>query len=172
LRNSAKIAIASVVALAALAGMVVIAVNARHDDTTTGHFAFAPTQPAGAPFAAFAEARVGVGQRCLRVLVATTEAQRVQGLRDVTNLAPYDGIVFVFPRDTSAQFTMANTPMPLDIAFFDAHGNPVDSSHMTPCPHGTDASCPAYASKHKYRTALETPSSGAHGGGALGPCAA
>jgi len=165
--------IAGAVALAALAGMVAIVVHSRHDDNTTGRLTFARTQPAVAPFDKFAEARVAVGERCLRVLVASTGSQRQQGLRDVTRLAPYDGMVFVFPRDTSAQFTMANTPLPLDIAFFDRHGKPVDEVHMKPCPHGTDATCPGYASKRKYRTALETPSAGASGAaGGLGPCAA
>jgi uncharacterized membrane protein (UPF0127 family) len=65
--------------------------------------------------------------------------------------------------------------MPLVITFFDADGMPVDHTEMTPCPHGTDATCPEYSSRKRYRYTLErpanaAPSSGATGG--LGPCAA
>jgi uncharacterized membrane protein (UPF0127 family) len=91
------------------------------------------------------------------VLVASTETQRVQGLRGVRSLAPFEGMVFVFPRDTNARFTMADTPTPLDITFFSARGVPIDEVRMTPCPQGTDASCPEYASKDPYRYALERP---------------
>ena len=51
-----------------------------------------------------------------------------QGLRErARSLGPYDGMLFVFPRDTDARFTMADTPMPLDITFFAADGAPVDA---------------------------------------------
>lgn len=172
MRNKVKIAIAAVVAIAALGGMIAIVVISRHDENTTGHLSFARTTPAPSPFAQFAEARVALGNRCLRVLVASTDAQRTQGLRDVTDLAPYDGMLFVFPNDNLAQFTMAETPMPLDITFFDEEGDPVDRQVMQPCPQGTDATCPVYSSDHKYRLALETPSGSQHAGGSLGPCAA
>jgi uncharacterized membrane protein (UPF0127 family) len=170
LRNSFKIAIAAIVAVAALGG--ILALVLRHDGSTTGHLSFASPEPAPAPFAAFKEARVAYGNKCLRLLIAETEAQRVQGLREVTNLAPYDGMLFVFPNDNIAQFTMAQTPMPLDITFFDEDGTPLDFQPMKPCPDGTDATCPPYSSDHKYRLALETPSGSQHPGGSLGPCAA
>jgi uncharacterized membrane protein (UPF0127 family) len=126
--------------------------------------------PAGSPFAAFGETRLKLGDRCLRVLVAQTEGQRVQGLRDVRSLAPYDGMIFVYARDTNVRFTMANTPLPLDITFFDADGKPVDHTQMTPCPTGDDSTCPVYGSRPRFRYALER-SAPASGGGALGTCA-
>ncbi len=172
MRNSVKIAIAAVVAIAALGGMIAIVVHARDDGNTTGHLSFAPTEPAPSPFDEFMQARVALGNRCLRVLVASTETQRVQGLRDVTDLAGFDGMLFVFPNDGLAQFTMAETPMPLDIMFFDEHGAPLDFQHMKPCPEGTDVTCPPYSSDHEYRLALETPTGSQHPGGSLGACAA
>jgi len=164
-------AAAVVVALAALAGMITIIVRVRADESTTGRLRFAATTPAGAPFAEFSEARVAVGARCLRVLVASSVAQRVQGLRDVRSIAPYDGMLFVFPSDTSARFTMASTPLPLDATFFSAQGAPVDDVVMKPCPEGSDSTCPAYASKAKYRYALERPAGSGASSGALGACA-
>ena len=53
-------------------------------------------------------------------------------------------------------FTMAQTPLPLDIVWFDAKGRPVDHTTMEPCEQGTDTSCPEYDSKQKYRYAART----------------
>lgn len=164
-------AAAVVVALAALVGMIAIVVRLRADESTTGRLSFAASTPAAAPFAEFSEARVAFGARCLRVLVASSTAQRVQGLRDVRSIAPYDGMLFVFPSDTAARFTMANTPLPLDATFFSARGTPVDDVEMKPCPEGSDSTCPAYASKARYRYALERPAGSGASSGALGACA-
>jgi uncharacterized membrane protein (UPF0127 family) len=139
--------------------------------STSGSFHLPTTSRAAAPFAAFNETRVALDGKCLRVLVATSEQQRVQGLRDVTSLTPYDGMFFVYGADTGARFTMANTPMPLDITFFDKDGKPVDDKQMTPCPNGTDATCPVYESKHHYRYALERPGGSGGSSGVLAPCA-
>jgi len=167
----ARIAAAAVVALGALTAAVVIVVGIRSNESDVGRLAFAATTAAPAPFAEFTQARVAVGGRCLPVLVAATENQRVQGLRGVRSL-PFDGMLFVFPRDTDAQFTMAETPTPLDITFFAANGAPVDRTEMKPCPSGTDSTCPAYASKQRYRYALERPTGSAAASGALGGCSA
>jgi uncharacterized membrane protein (UPF0127 family) len=138
--------------------------------STSGSFHVPATTRAAAPFDQFEETRVAADARCLRVLVAESDPQRTRGLRDVRSLAPYDGMLFVYGADTGARFTMANTPMPLDITFFDKDGRRVDGEHMTPCPNGTDETCPVYEAKHHYRYALERPA-GAAGTGALSPCA-
>jgi uncharacterized protein len=170
-----RVAAASLVALGALAGMIVLVARIRSDESGVGRLRFASTRPAAAPFAEFSETRVSLDARCLRVLVASTPSQRVQGLRGVRSLAPYQGMLFVYPGDATARFTMAGTPTPLDITFFSAHGVPVDRARMTPCPDGSDASCPEYASRTRYRYALEQPASSASASasssGALGACA-
>jgi len=166
-----RVAAAALVAVFALVGMVVAVTRIRADESGVAQLRFAATTPAGPPFAAFGEARVAVGAKCLRVLVASNPSQRTQGLRDVTALAPYAGMLFVNPSDTNARYTMANTPMPLAITFFSAKGDPVDTARMTPCPHGTDATCPEYESKTAYRYALERPAGSAAGSGSLGACA-
>jgi uncharacterized membrane protein (UPF0127 family) len=128
------------------------------------------TGKAEAPFSDFGETRLVLGANCLRLLVARTQDQRVQGLRDVRALAPYAGMIFVYDDDVTTRFTMANTPTPLDIAFFDKDGELVDELQMTPCPDGTDATCPVYASKAKYRYAVERPAP-TSAAGALASCA-
>ena len=166
-----RIAIAAAVALAALSGMIAIGIHwFAGTDARGARLPFATTRTAPAPFATFDDANVAVGGRCVRVLVASTLAQRNRGLRDVRDLGPYAGMLFVFPAEVHTRFTMANTPTPLDITFFAANGTPVDRTRMTPCPNGTDATCPTYASKRAYRYALERPAGATGGGGSIGPC--
>jgi len=165
-----RIAIAAAVALASLVGMIAILVHSRSTRGTRARLPFATTSPAITSFIGFDEARVALDSRCVRVLVAATPSSRRRGLREVRSLAPYDGMLFVFPGNTTARFTMAQTPLPLDITFFAANGTPVDTEHMTPCPNGTDASCPVYESKGRYRYALER-TAGSTGSGSLGACA-
>jgi uncharacterized membrane protein (UPF0127 family) len=167
-----RIGAALVVAVGAFAGALVFVARIRSSESDVGRLKFASTSAAPAPFGEFEQARVALGSRCLRVLVASTETQRVQGLRGVRSLPPFEGMVFVFPRDTGARFTMAETPTPLDITFFSAKGAPVDGARMKPCPFGTDASCPAYASKARYRYALERPAGSASASGTIGACTA
>jgi uncharacterized membrane protein (UPF0127 family) len=166
-----RVAAAIVVAVAALAGLVALVVHIRSDESGVGKLHFAPTTPAVAPFTAFSEARVAVGTKCVRVLVASTPAQRNEGLRQVTSFGPYEGMLFVNPADTTARYTMAETPTPLDITFFSSSGVPVDTQQMTPCPNGTDATCPEYESKQHYRYALERPTGSPSASGSLGSCA-
>lgn len=161
---------AAAVALVAFVGIVFLGAQLLNDDDSDAPFSLAPTTRAVAPFEQFDEASIAVDDDCNRLLVAHTDSQRVQGLREVTDLAPYDGMLFVFPADTDARFTMSNTPMPLDITFLDANGQPVDTTTMQPCLDGSDADCPVYASKGPYRYALERPAGA--GGGAISTCAA
>ena len=164
-----RLAVAIAIAVAALAGIVAILGYVSTRGSGSGRVPFTTTTQASPPFSEFDEGRVALGSRCLRVLIAVSENQRVQGLRNVTSLGPYEGMLFAFPSDTSARFTMASTPLPLDIIWFAADGSPVDAARMNPCPNGTDATCPTYVAKRRYRYALEriAPSSG---GGRLGPC--
>lgn len=86
-------------------------------------------------------------------LLATTEAQREQGLMGRHDLGGYDGMVFRFPADSATAFYMRNTPIPLSVAFFDAAGRFVSSADMDPCP--DKDGCPLYQAAGPYRTALE-----------------
>jgi len=89
----------------------------------------------------------------------------------VKSLVPYEAMLFVEQHDSTGLFTMADTLIPLDITFFDSHGVPVDHQRMTPCPDGSDATCPTYGAKQAYRYALERPA-GSSTSGTLGGCAA
>ena len=54
------------------------------------------------------------------------------GLMTVTDpgLAGHDGMVFVYPEDSTGGYWMRNTPMPLSIVFVDAGGRIVSTTDM------------------------------------------
>lgn len=93
--------------------------------------------------------------------LAQTEQQRNRGLMGRTDLAGYDGMLFVFPSDTAESFYMKDTPMPLSIAWFDSGGRYVSSTDMEPCLDKPE--CPLYAAAGSYRYALEVPKGGLSG---------
>ena len=97
--------------------------------------------------------------------LALTPAQRSLGLMH-RKRAPEDGMLFVFPDDTTGGFWMKNTLVPLTIAFFDADGRRVRKLSMTPC---RQASCPIYDPRRGYRFALELRASDTRPAAKLGP---
>jgi uncharacterized membrane protein (UPF0127 family) len=122
-------------------------------DTTATVGAVGTTRPAWAQ--PFGEDDVTVGGKALRVLVADTVDLRVQGLRDVASLAPYDGMLFVFDEPTRTRFTMSDTLIPLSIGFYGSDGAVVGSLEMVPCT-GDENACPLYDIGESFRFALET----------------
>ena len=95
------------------------------------------------------------GQELL-VAVVSTPSARHQGLRDVEDLGDLDGMVFWWGGASSTSpFTMSETLIPLDIAWFDAEGRLVDADQMVPCPSGLD--CPLHRASGAYSIALERP---------------
>jgi uncharacterized membrane protein (UPF0127 family) len=131
--------------------------------------ALAANEPAVAPFDGLTEVRLSVGGRCLRLVVADTDEERGRGLMDRTDLGPYDGMLFVSPVPSTSGFTMANTRVPLDIAWYDRDGVEGHRTTMVPC-RGTIGECPVYDSKIEWRFALET-LRGDGPSGDLAPCA-
>jgi uncharacterized membrane protein (UPF0127 family) len=113
------------------------------------------TSAARAPFANLTETRVDAGDQSLLVVVARSDSERQQGLRQRRDLGPYDGMLFVFPTSTSVAFTMSTVSVALDIGFYDAHGAPITQLRMEPCA-GSESQCPLYQSTKPFRYALET----------------
>jgi len=81
-------------------------------------------------------------------------------------MAPLDGMLFVFPEETSDGFWMKNTLVPLTIVFFDADGTRVRRLSMRPCRSET---CPVYYPRRTYRFALELPATDRRPARTLGP---
>jgi uncharacterized membrane protein (UPF0127 family) len=116
------------------------------------------SEPAQAPFDGLSEVHAAIGyDHCLRLVVADSEPERVDGLRDHTvDLGPYDGMLFVFQGPTQSGFTMAGVTDPLDIAFFEQDGARNSTRAMAPCPDKAETECPVYRADGPYVFAVET----------------
>jgi len=141
--------------LLVVAGVVLLAWRLVDDEPSTPQGLVTGVEDARRPFAGLTAGTVDVGGQAVRVVVADSTGERIQGLRGRSGPEPYAAMLFVFPGDTTTAFTMAGVPDPLDIAFFDRRGARVDALRMEPCV-GTDASCPAYRSSAPFRYVLET----------------
>jgi uncharacterized membrane protein (UPF0127 family) len=151
--------VAVVVALLLVAGVVAVAVRG---DTTSSSApgaslaaALRAATPASSPFTDLTELRARLGGRCLHMVVADSDAERVAGLRGRSDLGSYDAMLFVFERPERARFTMSGVPVDLEIGFYDARGHPAGHRHMTPCPHA-ETECPTYGVDSELLYAVET----------------
>jgi uncharacterized membrane protein (UPF0127 family) len=82
-----------------------------------------------------ADAVIATGHRsvALRVEVASTDAQRAEGLMNRRRLSPKAGMVFLFAQPTRTQFWMKDTLIPLSIAFWGPDGRIYKMFEMQPC---------------------------------------
>jgi hypothetical protein len=142
---------ASLVVAAAVVATAGFAVGAKRslDD------ALDDARPAHAPFVGLTQTRIGVGGDRLRVVLADESDERVQGLRERSDIGSYDGMLFVFDKPTDTAFTMSTVPVILDIGFYNARGRLVDRLRMEPCP-DAEADCPLYQPDGEFTYALET----------------
>lgn len=155
-----RVVLAAVLALLGIACVAIgVIVLTSNDDAPASsrpvRDALARATPARAPFAGLTTTVVRVGDRKLAVVIADTQTERVRGLRQRSDLGPYDGELFVYGDLVDVHFTMASVPVPLDIAFYDGAGRVVDRLRMRPCA-GTDQTCPVYGARRSFRYALET----------------
>lgn len=114
--------------------------------------------------AGFARIEVDLAGEAWTVALADAPDLRAQGLRGVTDLGDARGMLFSWEADTASAFTMRDTLIALEIAFFAADGSEVGRLSMVPC----DAEpCPSYRVDALYRWALEVPAGGFEGLGTL-----
>lgn len=91
-------------------------------------------------------------KKTLEVEWADTDAKRAYGLMNRATLQ--HGMLFLFEDEQSLNFWMKNTLIPLDIVYFDANGEYVSSTTMTPC---IADPCVNYPSEAPAKFALEMP---------------
>lgn len=88
---------------------------------------------------------------------ADTPEERGQGLKGVTDLDGYDGMLFRHDAEVESQFVMIDTPMPLSITWWQADGRFRSGTDMTPCTDLTPDECARYAASGPYQWAVEVP---------------
>ena len=93
---------------------------------------------------------VKVAGHALRVEVAATVEQRMQGLMFRAKLGANDGMLFVFDEPAYHAMWMKNTPLPLSVAFIDGEGRILNILDMEP--HTLDQ----HAAAGPARFAIET----------------
>jgi uncharacterized protein len=102
----------------------------------------AQQMPAGAKQPGdFPRTKLTAGMFVIDAAVASTDADREQGLMYRTSLAPNEGMLFVFNERAVHCFWMKNTLIPLSIAFIRADGTITDIDEMKE--QTTDNHCPA-----------------------------
>lgn len=97
---------------------------------------------------------VSVGEEILLVAVADVPDEWAQGLKGVEDFGDLDGMLFAFQAELLTSVSMKDTPVPLDIAFFDLGGILVDAFTMEPCEADP---CPRFLASGPFAWALETP---------------
>lgn len=65
---------------------------------------------------------ITVGGRTVRMQLAVSPLEMQRGLMERRDLGTDDGMLFVYGRPTRMSFWMRDTPLPLDIGFFDSLG--------------------------------------------------
>lgn len=96
---------------------------------TAGCAALAAAQPAPQRLPAVP---LTAGMHAIRAEVAMTPEQRQMGLMYRRDLAPHEGMLFVFEAPAPQCFWMRNTPTPLTIAFLADDGTIVNLADMKP----------------------------------------
>ncbi|MFM0496036.1 DUF192 domain-containing protein [Paraburkholderia caledonica] len=119
----ARFAVAAILPFAAVSAVSFAALNAAP--------AHAQQMPAGAKQPGeFPRAKLTAGMFVIDAAVAANDADREQGLMYRTNLAPNEGMLFVFNENAVHCFWMKNTLIPLSIAFIRADGTVTDIDEM------------------------------------------
>ena len=78
----------------------------------------------------FSVISLNAGIHLIKAEVAKTEAQREQGLMFRKQMAPNEGMVFIFDEPAGVCMWMKNTLIPLSVAFLDKSGTIINIEEM------------------------------------------
>ena len=119
--------------------------------------AWAQTNPTDS-VGSMAKVTLHIGKASLTTEIAASGAQEERGLMFRTKLPDNDGMIFILPSITNAEFWMKNTLIPLSVAFIDKDGVILEIHDMKPADPGVpDNQLPRTRSdSDKVAYALET----------------
>lgn len=80
------------------------------------------TVPKAGPRGAHEYFLIRIGEKPAQLQLAVTSAEMQRGLMERRSLGADEGMIFIYQKPGPMSFWMRNTPLPLDIAFFDANG--------------------------------------------------
>ena len=106
----------------------------------------------GGPETATLEITTTDGVRSFEVEVADTPSERRVGLMHREELAPIDGMAFLWHEPIEGTFWMKDTLIPLSVAFWDEDGRIVAILDMEPCEADP---CPSYGPGEPFLGAVE-----------------
>lgn len=116
----------------------------------------ATTSGCGTPALPVAQVRIGPAPVQFRVEVARTADQRRTGLQGRDELPAGTGMLFQFDRRDAQQVWMADTKLPLDVAWV-ADGKVLAVDTLTPCTEADETRCPRWTSPSDVDAVLEVP---------------
>ena len=105
-----------------------------------------------------------LGDISLTVALADDESERRQGLAGVTDLGDFEGMLFAWEDEVTTGFWMKDTPIALDLFFFDSEGAIVEQTSLEPCP---AEPCPVFVAERLFRWVLEAPAGSVEATGKL-----
>ncbi|HJR88296.1 MAG TPA: DUF192 domain-containing protein [Acidimicrobiia bacterium] len=97
---------------------------------------------------------IALGTTELIVALADEESERQQGLAGVTDLGGFEGMLFAWDDEVTTGFWMKDTPIALDLIFFDSEGAIVEQTSLEPC---LAEPCPVFVADGLFRWVLEAP---------------
>ncbi|CAN5813769.1 hypothetical protein BH24ACT5_BH24ACT5_07400 [soil metagenome] len=118
-------------------------------------------QPEGFALVAATLTDADGASRSVMLWSAATVEERALGLMNVTDIGEADAMLFSFETEDIHEFYMWQTPMSLEIAYFDDDGRLVGSEEMTPCLADDSSRCLRFSPDVPFRHAIEWPADSA-----------
>lgn len=101
------------------------------------------------------DAELVINNAVFEVDLAVTPEERKTGLQNRKHLAENQGMLFIYPEPRIISFWMKETLIPLDMLFFDSHGQLLEAfDKVPPC---TTSSCKTYTNGKPSQFVLEIP---------------
>ena len=107
------------------------------------------------PASQAADALLAINDTVFEVELAITPEERKTGLMRRKKLASNQGMLFIYPEPQIISFWMKQTLIPLDILFFDSHGQLLETfEDIPPC---KTSNCKRYTNQNPSQFVLEVP---------------